>query len=454
MSDLLLQSLPYFRDSRNLMQALAVLPHPVFLDSGLADSTESRYDILTAAPTHFECISQQNRHEVFDRCQKLLEASKQSADDYQRLAHLPFCGGLLGCLSYEIGPPPPVSVPGPTNPALRALPLTALPVAAVGIYDWAIVVDHQQRRTELFILPQCSEQVRQQVLAAVAALSSVEFADTFSLVSPFSAFDSREHYLDAFKRLQNYILQGDCYQANLAMAFSSQYTGSTLAAFDLLRQRSRSPFSAYFDAGEFQLLSLSPERFISVRDRRVFTQPIKGTRKRFADPLLDKLSIDDLLGSEKDRAENLMIVDLLRNDLGAICETGSVKTESLFQLHSFSQVHHLISSISALLPANRSALQLLQSCFPGGSITGAPKIRAMQIIAELESVPRAFYCGSIFYNDYLDRLDSNICIRTLLVTEGHMYCWGGSGVVADSEAELEYQECLDKVSVLMDLPGS
>lgn len=454
MSKLLLQSLPYSRDSRNLMQALAVLPHPVFLDSGLADSSESRYDILTAAPTHFECISRQNQHEVFERCQKLLEATRQSTEDYQRLAHLPFCGGLLGCLSYEIGPPAPVQVLARASAAPRVLPLTRLPLAAVGVYDWAIVVDHQQQRSELFILSQCSEQIRHQVLAVVATLTAVESADTFSLGAAFSAFDSREHYIDSFKRLQNYILEGDCYQANLAMAFSAQYTGSTLAAFDLLRQRSRSPFSAYFDAGTFQLLSLSPERFISVRDRRVFTQPIKGTRKRFADPLLDKLSVDDLLGSEKDRAENLMIVDLLRNDLGAICETGSVKTESLFQLHSFSQVHHLISSISAVLPANRSALQLLQSCFPGGSITGAPKIRAMQIIAELESVPRAFYCGSVFYNDYLDRLDSNICIRTLLAAEGQLYCWGGSGVVADSKAELEYQECLDKVSVLMDLPGS
>jgi para-aminobenzoate synthetase component 1 len=147
-------------------------------------------------------------------------------------------------------------------------------------------------------------------------------------------------------------------------------------------------------------------------------------------------------------------VDLLRNDLGALCEIGSVRTESLFQLHSFSQVHHLISSISGLLPPTCSALQLLQSCFPGGSITGAPKIRAMQIIGELERVPRAFYCGSVFYNDYLDRLDSNICIRTLVAAENQLYCWGGSGVVADSVAELEYQECLDKVSVLMDLPGA
>ncbi|HLT63491.1 MAG TPA: aminodeoxychorismate synthase component I [Pseudohongiella sp.] len=447
MPELLLQSLPYCRDSRSLMQALAVLPHPVFLDSGLASAAESRYDILSAAPTRFDCMTA----DVFSRCSELLQDARPSQAELQQLSHLPFCGGLLGCIAYDAGLGI-AKIDGSRSGDADVQPLLNLPVAAVGIYDWAVVVDHQQQKTELFILPGCPEKIRQDVLSVMSSVPE-ETPARFGLVSPFTALDSREHYLAAFRRLQDYILNGHCYQTNLAMAFSAEFSGSTLDAFQLLRQRSRSPFSAYIDAGDFQLLSLSPERFISVRDRQVFTQPIKGTRKRYADPELDQASINDLLSSEKDRAENLMIVDLLRNDLGTLCETGSVKTGSLFALHSFSQVHHLISSISGRLPQHISPLQLLDRCFPGGSITGAPKVRAMQIINELERIPRAFYCGSVFYNDYLDRLDSNICIRTLLANQNHLYCWGGSGVVADSEAELEYQECLDKVSALMDLPG-
>jgi para-aminobenzoate synthetase component 1 len=170
------------------------------------------------------------------------------------------------------------------------------------------------------------------------------------------------------------------------------------------------------------------------------------------DPVRDQAVQQDLLNSEKDRAENLMIVDLLRNDLGRVSITGSVKTESLFKLHSFTHVHHLISTVSAQLPEETSPLSVMQSCFPGGSITGAPKIRAMQIIAQLEKVPRTVYCGSIFYCDYLNRMDSSILIRTLLSTQEQLFCWGGSGVVADSVMAEEYQECLDKVSALMNLP--
>jgi para-aminobenzoate synthetase component 1 len=285
-----------------------------------------------------------------------------------------------------------------------------------------------------------------------AAAEGAKKITSFALSEPFRPLTSKSDYAVAFNKLQQYILAGDCYQANLAIAFSAPYHGSIAEAYLLLRERSRSPFSAYIDAGKYTVLSLSPERFISVKNGRVYTQPIKGTRKRVSDPLQDQANINDLLTSEKDRAENLMIVDLLRNDLGRVCITGSVKTESLFQLHSFSHVHHLISSISAQIPPECSPLLLLEQCFPGGSITGAPKIRAMQIIAELESVPRAVYCGSVFYIDFLSRMDSSICIRTLLADSDDLYCWGGSGVVADSDLEQEFQECMDKVSVLMQLP--
>ncbi|MDP2127663.1 MAG: aminodeoxychorismate synthase component I [Pseudohongiella sp.] len=456
MPDLILQSLPYARDSRHFLQALAGQPFTVFLDSGLATQAEARYDIISALPSVHTMVPPADLATgSFAQARKMLDEHKQSGFSYEALSHLPFCGGLIGCFSYGAATNNRASVSSESTP--DAHHLSGLPVAVLGIYEWAVVVDHHRAETMLFILPQCPESIRAAVIDLIGNIEMLSDtflhdSETFVLNKPFRPLMSKSEYSTAFNKLQQYILDGDCYQSNLAMPFAAPYQGATEQAYLLLRERSRSPFSAYINAGEFSVLSLSPERFISVNNGRVYTQPIKGTRKRVDDAEQDAVNISDLLGSEKDRAENLMIVDLLRNDLGRVCITGSVKTESLFQLHSFSHVHHLISSISAVLPSGCSPLVLLEQCFPGGSITGAPKIRAMQIIAELESVPRAVYCGSVFYHDFLDRMDSSICIRTLLAHSGQLYCWGGSGVVADSDLEQEFQECLDKVSVLMQLP--
>ena len=455
MPDLILQSLPYARDSSPYLRLLADKPFPVYLDSGLADQREARYDIITALPSAYVLEKPgQNAGNIFNKARQLLADFVSPAHHYEALANLPFCGGLIGCFCYSAaGDKKPVS----PDVSEAAEQLAALPVAALGIYEWAIIVDHQLAESTLFILPQCPAGIRETVSTLVSSLDlptpSNALADsTFALEKAFYPLISKADYTAAFIKLQQYILDGDCYQSNLAIPFKTSFHGAVEDAYLLLRERSRSPFSAFLNAGEFVVLSLSPERFVSVRNSRVYTQPIKGTRKRVDDVAQNQANIDDLLTSEKDRAENLMIVDLLRNDLGRVCVTGTIKTESLFQLHSFSNVHHLISSISAELPADCSPLILLEQCFPGGSITGAPKVRAMQIIAELESLPRSVYCGSIFYNDFLDRMDSNICIRTLLAHNQQLYCWGGSGVVADSDLDQEYQECLDKVSVLMDLP--
>ena len=454
MPPVLLQSLPYQRDSAGLIACLSRLAGCVCLESGLIIQHEARYDILTALPSAQMRVLRHadNGQNAFSRAQQLLDAHRAhtaGSSVTEQLRHLPFCGGLLGYFGYESA--------GITNEPQGNKSNTLLanmPVAVIGVYDWAIIVDHQRCVTDLFILPHCPDVIRQQVLNQMKGLSSQSVDEpTFGLLENFQALVDRAQYAQAFERLQQWILAGDCYQANLAMPFTAAYKGKAHDVYQRLRQQSQSPFSAYLDAGDFQILSVSPERFLSVDARgRVFTQPIKGTRKRLADPVQDQAVQRDLLNSEKDRAENLMIVDLLRNDLGRVSITGSVKTESLFELHSFTHVHHLISTVSAQLPAERSPLSVMESCFPGGSITGAPKIRAMQIIAELETVPRTVYCGSIFYCDYLNRMDSSILIRTLLSTQQQLFCWGGSGVVADSMMAQEYQECLDKVSALMNLP--
>jgi para-aminobenzoate synthetase component 1 len=202
--------------------------------------------------------------------------------------------------------------------------------------------------------------------------------------------------------------------------------------------------------GNDAVLSLSPERFVKVSQGQVETRPIKGTRPRGRDAAQDAAYAAELLASAKDRAENLMIVDLLRNDLGRSCRIGSVKVPELFSLESYPNVHHLVSSVTGTLAADHDALDLIAGSFPGGSITGAPKIRAMQIIDELEPSRRALYCGSLIYLDVRGEMDSSIAIRSLLVKDGQVSCWGGGGIVADSDCEAEYQESFTKVRILLE----
>lgn len=414
----------------------------------------------------------------------------------QQLSFLPFCGGLIGYLGYHTTQSIREGLNPehyrPTDDPAR-IALNTIADAEVGLYEWGIVVDHQRAQCWLFILPECPVAIRREVIlleqrilaaarqvetanqsgasasldasasadadagAIVTASASAEMQSSglgleesaFRLEGSYQALTSSEQYAAAFADIQRWIHAGDCYQVNLAIPFTARYRGDPLYAYHDLRQRSKSPFSAFLRLDHGALLSVSPERFISVRSRHVTAQPIKGTRPRSSDPQTDARMRADLLASEKDKAENLMIVDLLRNDLGKICETGSIQTPRLFDLQSFSQVHHLVSTVTGTLASQTSALRLLESAFPGGSITGAPKSRAMQIIGVLEPVQRSIYCGSIFYHDFNGNLDSNICIRTLLCSDSHIFCWAGSGIVADSRWEEEYRECHDKVSALI-----
>ena len=229
-------------------------------------------------------------------------------------------------------------------------------------------------------------------------------------------------------------------------ATRSTWRGDPFAAYQILREVAAAPFSGYLQLADQQaLLCLSPERFLSLQGQQVETRPIKGTRPRFADPARDLRSARELRNSPKDRAENLMIVDLLRNDLGHSCVPGSIHVDQLFALETYPTVHHLVSTIRGELAPDRGPLDLLRDSFPGGSITGAPKRRAMQIIAELEPHSREAYCGSLLYISADGHMDSNIAIRSLVANNGSLRCWGGGGIVADSEADQEYQETYDKV---------
>jgi para-aminobenzoate synthetase component I len=258
-------------------------------------------------------------------------------------------------------------------------------------------------------------------------------------------------YTAAFNRIQHYIHEGDCYQVNLAQRFSAQVEGDAWAAYCRLRNISPAPFAAYLNLPDVQILSASPERFLQVRRGQVETRPIKGTRPRSDNAAQDRAYADELLSSLKDRAENLMIVDLLRNDIGKNCAPGTVRVPNLFELESFSNVHHMVSTITGKLAPGHTAMHLLRGCFPGGSITGAPKLRAMEIIEELEPHRRGVYCSAIGYIGFDGNMDTNIAIRTAVVADGEISFYAGGGIVADSEADKEYRETWDKAANMLEL---
>ena len=265
---------------------------------------------------------------------------------------------------------------------------------------------------------------------------------------PVSNLD-RDAYAAAFHAVQEHIRRGDCYQVNLTQRFEAEADGDAWHAYLRLREINPAPFAAYLDLPDGKVVCSSPERFLRLRDGHVETKPIKGTRPRSQDHERDRALAEELRTSAKDRAENVMIVDLLRNDLGKCCVPGSVRASKLFDVESFASVHQLVSTVEGRLAKDMHALDLVAACFPGGSITGAPKVAAMKIIEELEPQRRSVYCGSIGYVGFDGNMDTNIAIRTLVQQGSRVYTWAGGGVVADSKVDAEYQESLDKAAAML-----
>jgi para-aminobenzoate synthetase component 1 len=434
--------LPYHPNPAKYFSRVRHAPGAVLLDSGRPGADRGRFDLLSAWPT--EQLRGQHDETGSDFLQRLRQSLEQlGAAQLPEECPLPFAGGLIGYLSYDFGR------------RLEPLPAHAiddlqLPDARLGVYAWAMISDHQQGTSQLVFHPALPESERQRLLTLFSQTPAADSA-TFKLIGTFKADLTEGDYRSAFMRIQAYIQSGDCYQVNFSQRFQADCQGDPWAAYCALRRACPTPFSGYMTLPDNStVLSLSPERFVRVNDRRVETRPIKGTRPRSKDATQDAAYAAELLSSPKDRAENLMIVDLLRNDLGRSCKTGSVTVPELFSLESYPNVHHLVSSVTGELAAGKDSLDLIAGSFPGGSITGAPKIRAMQIIDELEPSRRALYCGSLMYLDVRGEMDSSIAIRSLLIKDGRVSCWGGGGIVADSECEAEYQESITKVRVLLD----
>lgn len=451
MASLYRRALTYQADSSVLFNTLRDLPYPVFLDSAYPFSDRGRYDIISAAPLEKIIInadisdSYQDMSNIFRDMESLLKTLEPVAESN---SDLPFSGGIIGAFSYDGGRELAGVVRRKGDSDNFDQPAHRFPDFFAGLYSWAIIVDHHTQTRCLISHPATPPELLDDVERRLALAAPVA-ASGFCLTGNVSTNLDPMQYAKLFDQVQGYIRAGDCYQINLARRFEADYSGSPWDAYRQLRMLAAAPFSAYLELPESSVLSLSPERFLQVNDREVLTTPIKGTAPRSAIPETDRALAEALLASEKDRAENLMIVDLLRNDIGRCCEAGSIRVEKLFELQSFQTVHHLVSTVKGRLAPNESPLQLLAACFPGGSITGAPKHRAMEIIEELEPHPRSIYCGSIAYISCNGKMDSNIAIRTLLCEAGKLYCWSGGGIVADSQMELEFEETWNKVGPLL-----
>jgi len=429
--------LPYPGDVLELFRPLSARPWALWLDSAGRD----RYDILVAEPA--ATLVTRGRETTLCRdgvcsvsaADPLDLLRGELARHAPRAAAAPFGGGAVGYFGYDLAR-------RYVDLAVSARDDAAWPEMAVGIYTWAVVVDHQERRCRLngdAAALQCWRDLQQQ------PPSGAKFQVRGAPRSDMSA----AAYAQAFQRVQHYLRAGDCYQVNLAQRFCVQGEGDAYALYTTLRRENPAPFAAWLNFPFGQVLSASPERFLKVRGRRVETKPIKGTRPRQADPAADRAQAEALRASAKDRAENLMIVDLLRNDLGKNCTPGSVQVPRLFEIESFATVHHLVSTVSGELAAGHDAIDLLRGCFPGGSITGAPKQRAMEIIEELEPHRRGVYCGTIGYIGFDGDMDTNIAIRTLAHSQGRICFAAGGGIVSDSTVAEEYQESLDKAAALL-----
>ncbi len=358
-------------------------------------------------------------------------------------SEFPFRAGALGYFGYDLA-----------RRLERRLPARAeddrhWPELALGIYRWAALTDHHQRRSVLLFAggegaadPDTVERLRAQFAAPAVLAPFAGAASLHELRSnlPQPAYDA------AFARIARYIDAGDVYQVNLAQRFSARLDGAPLALYRQLRERASAPCGACLQLPFGHVLSMSPERFLQLRDGRIETRPIKGTRARGADAAADAAIVAELRASEKDRAENVMIVDLLRNDIGRCSRIGSVQVPQLCAVESFAQLHHLVSTVTGTLAPDCDAFDLLRACFPGGSITGAPKLRAMQIIEELEPHRRGVYCGAIGYVGCDGAMDLNIAIRTATVRDAQVDYWAGGGIVADSQARLEYAETRTKAA--------
>lgn len=405
---------------------LSHLPYTIFFDSNRPEHPESKWSYLCFSPietiTFKNGALHHNDNQVDQACPFSFLQERLDNYNFECNHEIPYTGGLAGYWGYDLGRQLE-DIPDQTVDDL------ALPDMAAGIYTNLIAHNHQTNKTWLIgDLPEAQA-------LNIHPTRHISFEDQ----------KTEAQYASDIQKAIDYIHAGEIYQANLSRRFDSRLPKDFNPFFHYahLREINPAPFSAFMNFENFQLSSCSPERFLKLSGNQIETKPIKGTLPAHKNP-------QELIESEKDRAENLMIVDLLRNDISKVCKEHSVKVPKLCEIETFEGLHHLVSTVTGELKENETALSLLKACFPGGSITGAPKIRAMEIIEELEETRRGPYCGAMGYVGFNGHMDTNIIIRTLIYKEGKAYLQTGSGIVSDSIPENEVQEGLDKAQKIFE----
>ncbi|WP_434799461.1 aminodeoxychorismate synthase component I [Terrisporobacter vanillatitrophus] len=414
------------------------------LDSAMDKNKLGRYSFISSNP--FKTLKYKNSKEnPLDFLQEELNKYK-----VENNTDLPFIGGAVGYLSYDLGN------------YIENLPRSAKDDLNVydlyfGLYDHVIVVDHLKEKTYI-ATPNLDVKKEENIVLNIEnkindaeknGVNPICYEEKEVPPTKLSSNFTKKEFENSVEKVRQYIKSGDIYQANLTQRFSGKTTLSSYELYKDLRRVSPAPFGAYLNFDDFNILSNSPERFIKCIDRKLETRPIKGTRPRGKNKQEDLKLQEELRNSEKDRAELLMIVDLERNDIGRISKIGSVKVPELFVIEPYANVNHLVATVVGELDDDKDAVDAIKATFPGGSITGAPKIRAMEIIDELEPTQRNAYTGSIGYIGFNGDMDLNIAIRTVVKKEDNVYFQVGGGMTWGSDPSEEYQETLDKAQSIM-----
>lgn len=425
-------------------------PYCFILDSSLQNSRLGRYSFMGSNP--FLVLKSKNKDitlweegktnqlqgDPFEVLKEQLRRFKHT-----QLQELPFTGGAVGYFGYDM------------CHHIEKLPRKAvddvdIPDCCFGFYDSLLAVDHAENTVYAIALGIQEDPEKQLAKLFLKINEPIEVQEPIQCgnSSEITSNLSKEEHMKAVQHVRDYIRSGDIYQANLTQRFQCYTEEAPISLYSRLRRLNPAPFACFMDYGGGQLLSSSPERFVKIKDRQIETRPIKGTRPRGKTQAEDEANKAELLASEKDQSELLMIVDLERNDLGRVSKTGTVKVPELFYLEEYATVHHLVSTVMGEMQDGLEEIDVIKAAFPGGSITGAPKIRAMEVIDELEPTQRNIYTGSIGYIDFNGSTDLNIAIRTMVMKGQKVYFQAGGGIVWDSDPEMEYEETLHKARAM------
>lgn len=448
MREPLYQELSYASACAFAQDQLELYPNTVYFHSAQSDEHLGRYSFIGLDP--FLCYQAEEKNACL-----LIDAMDELLQNF-KLKHLsflpPFQGGLAGFLSYDL-------IRHFERIPAKAKQIVPLPDLVFGAYDLVLSFDHSTQKAWVISSGFPEEDKKKADVRAKLRLNwlleeikkSISMPSITVYAEKLYAHCSQNQYIALVKKALDYIRAGDIFEVNLAQCFSARLpkTCSSLQLFHKLMQENPAPFSAFMHFGDFSIISSSPERFIQSNGDRIETRPIKGTIKRGSTLQEDAQLALKLCASEKDRAENTMIVDLMRNDFSKICQPHSILVEKLCGLESFKTVHHLVSVIKGHLKSHCSLKNFISALFPGGSITGAPKIRAMEIIEELEPTRRGAYCGNALYYGFSGHLDSSILIRTYTRYKEQLIFQAGGAVTLDSDAESEYEETLVKADALI-----